>query len=303
MKKIATIFISTLVVCIALVGCGEKGKANSSISAENSGSIFDTKNDITVISREDGSGTRGAFTDIFKITEKNAEGKNVDMTVETADITQSTGVMLTSVEGNQYAVGYISLGSLNDTVKAVKIDGVEATAENVKNSSYKISRPFNIATKGDINEATQDFINFIISSEGQKIVEETGYISKENKGEFVSTNPQGKITITGSSSVAPVIEKLKEAYEEINSKVAIELSQTDSTNGMNSVADGICDIGMASREIKDSELEKGLKSTVIAVDGIAVIVNKNNSFDELSTEQVKNIYMGDIIVWSELIKE
>ena len=254
---------------------------------------------IDVISREDGSGTRGAFIELFGIEEKQGDEK-VDMTTEDASITNSTSVMMTTVAGDENAIGYISLGSLNDTVKAVKIDGAEASAENVANDTYKVSRPFNIATKGTPNEVTQDFINFILSADGQAVVEEAGYISDGNTGAYTSAGVKGKINVAGSSSVTPVMEKLKEAYVAINPDVQIEVQQSDSTTGMTSAAEGVCDIGMASRELKDSELSAGLTPTVIATDGIAVIVNKDSSVDSLTSDQVKGIYTGTITKWSEV---
>ena len=254
---------------------------------------------IDVISREDGSGTRGAFIELFGIEEKQGDEK-VDMTTEDASITNSTSVMMTTVAGDENAIGYISLGSLNDTVKAVKIDGAEASAETVANDTYKVSRPFNIATKGTPNEVTQDFINFILSADGQAVVEEAGYISDGNTGAYTSAGVKGKINVAGSSSVTPVMEKLKEAYVAINPDVQIEVQQSDSTTGMTSAAEGVCDIGMASRELKDSELSAGLTPTVIATDGIAVIVNKDSSVDSLTSDQVKGIYTGTITKWSEV---
>lgn len=286
MKRLVILLVMAMVM-LSLAACEAKDG-------------FDNKHDIAVISREDGSGTRGAFTDLFKIKEKDASGKKIDMTTASADITQSTGVMMTQVAGNKYAIGYISLGSLNDTLKAVKVDGVDATVENIKNGSYKISRPFNIATKGEINAQTQDFINYILSAEGQKIVEEAGYISAENTGAFESTGAEGKITVTGSTSVAPVMEKLKEAYEKINTKVTVEVSQSGSTAGMTSAIDGIADIGMASREVKDSEIEQGLNPIVIALDGIAVVVSNDNPTDNVTADQVKQIYTGKMTKWNEI---
>ena len=259
--------------------------------------------DITVISREDGSGTRGAFIELFGIEEKDADGNKIDNTISTADITNSTSVMMTSVADDEAAIGYISLGSLDDSVKALKIDGAEATADNISNGSYKVSRPFNIATKGTPNEVTQDFINFILSEDGQKVVEDAGYISQGNAGAFKAAGVKGKINIAGSSSVTPVMEKLKEAYVAVNPDVQIEVQQSDSTTGMTSAAEGVCDIGMASRELKDSELSAGLTPTVIAIDGIAVVVNKNNDVDGLTSDQVKSIYTGSItkVVRSKVI--
>jgi phosphate transport system substrate-binding protein len=260
-----------------------------------------TANDqITVVSREDGSGTRGAFIELFNIEEKDADGNKVDHTTVDADITNSTSVMMTSVAGNAKAIGYISLGSLNNSVKAVMIDGAEATVENIKSGTYKVSRPFNIATKGTVNEATQAFIDFILSSEGQAVVEENGYISAGNNGAFSGKAISGKVVVVGSSSVTPVMEKLKEAYIAVNPNAEIEIQQNDSTTGMNSVKEGICDIGMASRELKDSEIEAGLTPIVMAMDGIAVIINNENAVSGLTSEQVKAIFTGEITNWGEI---
>ena len=256
---------------------------------------------ITVVSREDGSGTRGAFIELFGVEEKDADGNKVDNTTEEAEITNNTAVMMSTVAGDVDAIGYISLGSLNDSVKAVKIDGVEATAENIKSGEYKVSRPFNIATNGEVSDAAQDFIDYILSPEGQAVVEENGYIAVDST-EAESTQPEGKVVVAGSSSVTPVMEKLKEAYAEVNPNAEIEIQQSDSTTGMTSAIDGICDIGMASRDLKDEELEAGLTATTIANDGIAIIVNNDNPTDDLTTDQVKSIYVGEVTTWGDLEK-
>ena len=222
------------------------------------------------------------------------------MTSTEADVTNNTSVMMTSVAGNPYAIGYISMGSLNETVKAVKIDGAEASVENIKNGTYTISRPFNIATKAEVSEVTQDFINFIMSAEGQAVVEEEGYIPQETTASYEGNAPSGKIVVAGSSSVTPLMEKLKEAYLAINPNAEIEVQQSDSTTGMTSAIDGVCDIGMASRAVKDTELEKGLTATEIATDGIAVIVNNDNPIEDLTKDQVKSIYVGETTTWSEV---
>jgi len=255
---------------------------------------------ITPVSREDGSGTRGAFVELFDIQIKDENGKKTDMITDHAEITNSTAVMLLTVTGNRNAIGYISMGSMNDAVKTLEIDGVEATFENMKNGSYKIARPFNIATKEDISSAAQDFIGFILSAEGQKIVEENGYISQGNSGAYVPSSAKGRVVVSGSSSVAPVMEKIKEVYEVINSSVTIEMQQSDSTIGMNSLKEGMCDIGMASRELKESERAAGLIPTVIALDGIAVVVNHENPLNGLKSKEVKAIYMGNIDKWTEI---
>ena len=257
---------------------------------------------INVISREDGSGTRGAFIELFGIQEEK-DGEKIDMTTVDASITNSTSVMMTTVAGDENAIGYISLGSLNDTVKAVKIDGAEATAENVANDTYKVSRPFNIVTGEKVSEAAQDFVNYIMSEEGQQIVEDNGYIKADAEAKpYEAADVEGKVVVAGSSSISPVMEKLKEAYEKVNDKVEIEIQTSDSTTGMQNTIDGICDIGMASRELKDSEPEAGLTATVIANDGIAVVVNNDNPIDELTSDQVKSVFTGETTTWADLEK-
>lgn len=257
---------------------------------------------INVISREDGSGTRGAFIELFGIQEEK-DGEKVDMTTEDASITNSTSVMMTTVAGDENAIGYISLGSLNDTVKAVKIDGAEATAENVADESYKVSRPFNIVTGEKASEAAQDFVSYIMSADGQQIIEDNGYIKADaDAGAYEATDAEGKVVVAGSSSVSPVMEKLKEAYEAVNKNVTVEVQQSDSTTGVTSAAEGICDIGMASRELKDEEKELGLTATVIAQDGIAVVVNTSNEIEDLTSDQVKAIFTGETTEWEDLAK-
>ena len=253
--------------------------------------------DITVVSREDGSGTRGAFVELFGIEEEK-DGEKVDMTTDEASVTNSTSVMMTTVAGDENAIGYISLGSLDDTVKAVKIDGVEATVENVSNDSYKIARPFNILTSDKESDAAKDFVNYIMSADGQAVISDNKYIPVDDgAAAFESNGASGKIVVAGSSSVTPVMEKLKEAYAAVNSGAEIEIQESDSTTGMTAAMDGTCDIGMASRELKDSETEGGLTATVIAMDGIAVIVNNDNPTADLSKDTVKGIYTGEITSW------
>lgn len=255
---------------------------------------------IDVISREDGSGTRGAFIELFGVEQKDASGEKVDYTTDDAEITNSTEVMITSVAGDKQAIGYISLGSLNDSVKALKIDGAAATVDDIKDGTYKIARPFNIVTTGEVSDVAQDFINFIFSEEGQKVVEDNGYISQGNQGAYTASGKSGKVTVAGSSSVTPVMEKLAEAYKAQNSEVTVEVQQSDSTTGVTSALEGVCDIGMASRDLKEEETAKGAQGQVIAMDGIAVVVNNENPVDDLTSEQVKDIYVGDTTDWSEL---
>ena len=262
--------------------------------------------EIVVVSREEGSGTRGAFVELTGVEEKNAEGKKVDNTVETAEIVNATAAVITSVEGNQNSVGYISLGSLGDTVKALKIDGVEATAENITNGSYKLYRPFNIVVKGaveDLDPLAQDFITYILSAEGQKVAEENGYIAVGDKPEYAAQKDlKGKITVGGSSSVTPLMEKLKEAYIAVNPDVEIEVQLSDSTTGVTSALDGVFTLGMASRALKDSEVEKGATAVVIANDGLAVIVNKASATDNIKMDEIKGIYVGEITDWDQIGK-
>ena len=287
----------------ALAACGSTA---TDTAADNSGntsaaSNFKADSDIAVISREDGSGTRGAFVELFGVEQKNDAGEKIDYTIDTAAITQSTGVMKTSVSQNEYAIGYISLGALDDTVKALDIDGAEATVENIKNGSYKISRPFNIVTTANISPLAQDFIDFIMSADGQAVIEGEKYIPVSDAPAYSGTKQSGTVTVAGSSSVTPVMEKLKEAYTAVNPDVTVEINQSDSTTGVNSAVDGICDIGMASRELKDSEIEKGALNTVIAMDGITVIVSNDNPAHELTVDEVKDIYTGKITTWESLV--
>lgn len=301
LKKSAAIILSIACVAGSLIGCGGSSNSGSSASSNSSAASGQSAlKKITVVSREDGSGTRGAFIELFGIEEKDASGKKIDNTTEDANITNSTEVMMQTVAGNPAAIGYTSLGALNSSVKALKVDGAEATVANVKSGSYKVTRPFNIATKESVSEAATDFINFILSAEGQKVVEDKGYISEGNKGAFKSNGASGKVVVGGSSSVTPVMEKLIEAYKKINANVTIELQQSDSTTGMTQAGDGTVDIGMASRELKDSEKSKRLKDTKIAIDGIAVIVNKDNSLDSITSEQVKSIFTGKVTDWSQV---
>ena len=267
-------------------------------AADAASGDFDNSEYINVVSREDGSGTRGAFIELFGVEEKNDAGEKIDNTTDEAIITNSTDVMLTTVAGDEYSIGYVSLGSLNDSVKAVSIDGAEATVDNIKSGNYTIARPFNIATKGTPSDVAQDFINFIMSADGQAVISDNKYIPVDDgAAAFESNGASGKIVVAGSSSVTPVMEKLKEAYAAVNSGAEIEIQESDSTTGMTAAMDGTCDIGMASRELKDSETEGGLTATVIAMDGIAVIVNNDNPTTDLSKDTVKGIYTGEITSW------
>lgn len=287
MKKIVALTVLATVVFSMFTGCTKSG--------------FDQESSISVVSREDGSGTRGAFIELFGIEEKAADGTKKDNTTKEAVIADKTDIMLTNISNNDYAIGYVSLGSLNDTVKALDVDGIKATTENVKNGEYKISRPFNIATKGEPTGLASDFMNFIFSKEGQEVVSKS-YITIDDKAPAYSGNkPSGKIVVGGSSSVSPLMEKLIEAYKLINKDATIELQTNDSSTGMKDTISGTLDIGMASRELKDSEKAE-LKDSAIALDGIAVIVNSKNTLTNVTTEQVNEIFTGKSTKWSEIIK-
>ena len=313
MKKTWAV-MGTAVAISAMIftGCGSSDTATSTDTTQESGSTDTAATDtpaaetksgdfsglISPISREEGSGTRGAFIELFGIETKDADGNKIDNTTDTAEITNSTSVMMTTVAGNEYAIGYVSLGSLDDTVKALKIDGAEPSVDTGKAGSY--SRPFNIVTKDGLSEVAADFVKYIMSEDGQKVVEDNGYISQGNEGAYEAAGLSGKVTVAGSSSVTPVMEKLAEAYKELNPDVEIEVQQNDSTTGVTSAIDGICDIGMASRELKDTETSQGVTGTSIALDGIAVIVNKQNPVDELTSDQVMSIFTGETQDWSDV---
>lgn len=261
---------------------------------------FDADQDITVISREDGSGTRGAFIELTGVEEKNADGQKVDNTTEAAAIQSSTNGIMTAVANDETAIGYISLGSLNDSVKAVKVGGVAASAETVKDGSYTLARPFNIVTNGEATDPVAvDFIAYCLSKDGQALATEEGYVGSEGE-DYASTQPEGKITVGGSSSVSPLMEKLIEAYKTVNPNAELELLTSDSTTGVSGALDGSYTIGMASRELKDSETEGGAVATVLALDGIAVVVNPANTVEDLTVDQIKGVYTGELTVWSDL---
>lgn len=277
MKKFLALLSCAVLMAATAVGCGSQNEK------------------ITVVSREDGSGTRSAFSELMGVVKDDK-----DNTTDTAEVTNSTSVMLTTVAGNKAAIGYVSLGSLNDTVKAVKVDGVEATAENVKAGKYAVSRPFNIVTGKDLTPLAQDFISYILSTDGQAVVDEKGYISITQGEAYKASGQTGTLTIAGSTSVAPLMEVLADKYMALNSGVKIEIQQSGSSAGITSAIEGVCQIGMASRELKDSETAKGVTAAKIAMDGIAVIVNKDNSCSELTSDQIRKIYTGETTQWSDL---
>lgn len=293
MKKFLSVALAAAMLMGVFTGC------SSNTDTQDSGSENAFGGDITVISREDGSGTRGAFVELTGVQGKDANGEKIDNTTVEAVIASKTDAVLTNVAGDEKAIGYISMGSLNDTVKALKVDGAEATTENVKNGSYKIARPFNVATKADASEITKDFIKFMLSKQGQEIVAGSYITVDDAAEEYTASGLSGKIVINGSSSVSPLMEELIEAYKALNPGAEIELNATDSTGGMNDAMSGVCDIGMASRELKESETAE-LTGTTIAMDGIAVIVNNANPTEDMTVEQIKAVYTGEVTTWEEL---
>ena len=287
-KKITATALFGVLAVSAFAGCGGAGSSsNGSSNAGSDAAKFDASKTISVVTREEGSGTRDAFTELTGVLVKDGDNKT-DNTTTSAVTINSTEAVITNVKDNEAAIGYISLGSLNDTVKALKIGGVEATADNVKSGDYAVSRPFNIAYKGELSDVAQDFVDYIMSSDGQKIVSDNGYVTVSENAAYSGKKPSGKISVAGSSSVSPVMEKLAEAYQKVNTNAKVEIQTSDSSAGMQSAMGGTCDIGMASRDLKDEE-KSALKVETIAKDGIAVIVNNANTCDDLTLDQVKSI--------------
>lgn len=291
MKKTLKILVALVLIMATLTGCGSEPAVEG----------FDPSGEIGVISRENGSGTRGAFIELFGIEQKNEAGEKIDYTTQNSVITNNTSVMMTTVAGDAYSIGYISLGSLNDTVKAVKVDGAEASVENIKSGTYKVARPFNIVTNGKLSDVAQDFVNYIMSADGQAVIEENGYISVSDAAAYEVTGVTGKVVVSGSSSVYPVMEKLKEAYVAKNPNVTVEVQQSDSSTGVANTIDGTCDIGMASRDLKGSEAAEGVVGISIAMDGIAVIINNENPVEDLTSQQIMEIFTGEIENWDAVL--
>ncbi len=298
--KLLSGILAMFMAAAALCGCSQQAEPAASQDSGAKTAAFDSNAEITVVTREEGSGTRDAFTELTGVLVKDGDTKTDNTTVSAVTI-NSTEAVITNVKDNPAAIGYISLGSLNDSVKAVKINDVAPTAENVKSGDYVISRPFNIAYKGDLSEVAQDFADFIMSSDGQKVISDNGYVTVSENAAYAGSKPSGKVTVAGSSSVSPVMEKLAEAYKTVNPDAQIEIQTSDSSAGMQAAMQGTCDIGMASRELKDAE--KGeLTPMTIAKDGIAVIVNNANTCDSLTLDMVKSIYTGEVTDWSSALK-
>ena len=254
--------------------------------------------EIAVISREDGSGTRSAFVELTGIEETDPNGEKIDQTTVEAIVANNTNVVMTTVAGNRCAVGYISLGSLNETVKPLKIDGVEISVESIHSDEYKLARTFTVAYRGELSETTRDFLDFVLSDAGQAGVASAKYVPVSSGDYRTDGGRSGKIVIGGSSSVAPVMEKLKEAYRALNPGVEIEVQPSDSTTGALNAIEGIVDLAMASRELKGSERE-ALTPVVIARDGIAVIVHRDNPIESITLAQLRAVFTGELLSWNE----
>ena len=293
-RVIASVCAAAL--ALSMVACGSDASTSTSTST---GSESGASASITVVTREDGSGTRSAFVELTGV--ETDEG---DMTIATAQVANSTNNVMTSVQAEPSAIGYISMGSLNETVKGIAVDGVEPTTDNVKAGTYPISRPFNIVTNGDISaqdELTQDFVNWVMSADGQAICTEEGYIGDDAAEAYTSTQPSGSLAVGGSSSVSPVMEKLIETYmADVNPNASIDLQTTDSTNGVTGALDGTYNVGMASRAISDDEASQGAVSTQLAMDGIAVIVNTENTVSNISMDSLRGIYTGEVTDWADV---
>lgn len=279
MKRILSIATLFAVILTALCACGK-----------SSGST------ISVITREEGSGTRGAFVELLGIV----DGDGNDNIVKTAEATNSTSVMMTTVAGNKNAIGYVSLGSLSSDVKAIKVDGAEPTVSNIEAGTYKVARPFNLVYNDDkLSDVAADFVKFIMSSEGQAVVTKKGYISVKTSDSYKSSGLTGTVVLDGSTSVGPLMDAIADEYKKLNPDVKVQIQQTGSSAGINSAIEGVCDIGMSSRELKSSESAK-IKAHKMATDGIAVIVNNSNTVDGLASEQIKSIFLGETTSWNGL---
>ena len=310
--------IGASLLALTLVACsgGDKANGGNDQAKNNKANTENTANaskegesgdlaklgQIAVISREDGSGTRGAFTEITGLVEKNGD-QEVDNTTASATVQNSTNGVMTTVAGNPSAIGYISLGSLNDTVKALTLEGVEPTAENILSGEYKLARPFLLVTKGEPKEGSleADFIKFALSKDGQAIAEQEGYVKNEKAEDYKPGNVSGEITVAGSTSVTPLMEKLVEAYKKVNSGANIQIQSNGSPAGITAAAEGTAHTGMSSRELKDEE-KTNVQGIVLAQDGIAVIVNKENPAKDITMEQIKNIFNGSMAAWGDLAK-
>lgn len=287
-------WISTISLSLLLAACGSGDATDNGSDAGSDAGEFDAATDIHVITREEGSGTRGAFSEIANVVDENGD----DAITQTATVQNGTSAVMQGVAGDVYAIGYISLGSLDDSVKAVNVNGVEATPENIVSGDYEVARNFNVAYGGELSEVAQDFWDFMFSAQAQELVTEDGYVSVDSDApEYEAKALAGDITIVGSTSVQPIMERMAEAYRELNPDVVIDITAPGSGAGVTAAIDGTADIGMASRELSDEEQAQLSETAAIAVDGIAVIIHLDNATEDLSLEDIGGIYSGDVTTW------
>lgn len=285
---LAVVLVAAIAVTV-FAGCSAKKDNNKNENTASGGAI-------TVISREDGSGTRDAFTELMEIIDEQGN----DATVDTAEITNSTSVMMSTVNGNANAIGYVSLGSLSDEVKALSLDGVAPSTQTVKDGSYKLQRPFNIAyNETSLSDAAKDFIRYIMSTQAAEVINEEGYIAMDTAEDYKASGLSGTVTLAGSTSVAPLMNVLADKYEILNPNVKIEIQESGSSAGIQSAIEGAVNIAMSSRNLKDEE-SKVLASKKIALDGIAVIVNSSNGLNNITSAHLKDIYTGKVTKWEEV---
>lgn len=294
-------WMSTLSLSLILAACGiDDTGTDTDTGSEDSGTEevagdFDASSDIHVITREDGSGTRTAFTEIAGVVDENDD----DIITPIATVQNGTNAVMQGVAGDVYSIGYISLGSLNDSVKAVSVNGVAAEADLVASGEYEVARNFNVTYGGELSEVAQDFWDFMFSAQGQELAVDEGYVAADASApEYEAKGLSGDITIVGSTSVEPVIEAMSEAYRELNPDVSIDITAPGSGAGVTAAIDGTADIGMASRELSDEEQDQVTETAAIAVDGIAVIVHNDNPLEDLSLEDIAGIYLGDLTSWN-----
>lgn len=294
-------WMSILSLSLILAACGgDDTDTDTDTGSEDSGTEevagdFDASSDIHVITREDGSGTRTAFTEIAGVVDENDD----DIITPTATVQNGTNAVMQGVAGDVYSIGYISLGSLNDSVKAVSVNGVAAEADLVASGEYEVARNFNVTYGGELSEVAQDFWDFMFSAQGQELAVDEGYVAADASApEYEAKGLSGDITIVGSTSVEPVIEAMSEAYRELNPDVSIDITAPGSGAGVTAAIDGTADIGMASRELSDEEQDQVTETAAIAVDGIAVIVHNDNPLEDLSLEDIAGIYLGDLTSWN-----
>lgn len=261
---------------------------------------FESDREIHLYTRELGSGTRSAFTSVTHLTDENGD----DILSPKATVQNSTSATMQAVESDSHGISYISLGSLNSSVKAVSIDGIEPTSENIQNGDYQLIRNFNVTYGQELSEVAQDFWNFMFSAQAQELVAEDGYVPvNSNAPEYKPAGLSGKISIVGSTSVEPTIQRFSEVYKKLNPNVTIDITAPGSGAGITSAIDGSADIGMSSREPDEDEAAQLMETSPIAIDGIVVIVNNNNPLENLEIQEIQGIYLEYLKTWNEVLED